>query len=370
MGMRRYVKQILNFAAVGFCAALSSAAQAGERYEFFNGIRSLGMGGAAVAVVNDETALISNPAALGKLRDYFITVVDPELSIGAETQAVIGSDITAFMDPQDTLAKINAAPKRRLHQRAQLFPSIVVPNFGFGLFAKYETNAYLNDAATAFNFEYTNDLAAVFGFNLRFFDGRLKIGVNARGVNRTQVMRDDILPNATGLTIDNLAKEGFGVASDAGIIMTAPWKLLPTLAVVYRDVGTTHYTMNKGFMHTTTERPDATPPTLDAAIAIFPILANKTRMTFTVEMRDIMKRLEPEPTFVDDPIRRTHGGIEFNFSDTFFLRGGMNQNYWTAGMELAVFNSQIQIASYGEEVGTEAVKKEDRRYVGKFAWRF
>jgi hypothetical protein len=44
-------------------------AVAAERYEFYNGIRGLGMGGAQVAVVNDETSLMINPAGLGKLRD-------------------------------------------------------------------------------------------------------------------------------------------------------------------------------------------------------------------------------------------------------------------------------------------------------------
>ncbi len=50
-----------------------------ERYETYNGVRMLGMGGAGVATVNDETALLVNPAALGKLRDVFVTIVDPEV---------------------------------------------------------------------------------------------------------------------------------------------------------------------------------------------------------------------------------------------------------------------------------------------------
>lgn len=48
----------------------------------------------------------------------------------------------------------------------------------------------------------------------------------------------------------------------------------------------------------------------------------------------------------------------------------MNQGYWTAGAEMSMFKYQLQIAAYGEEVGTRDVKKEDRRYVGKFSWRF
>ena len=44
-----------------------------ERREFYNGVRGLGMGGASVGVVNDETALLLNPAGMGKLRNAFVT---------------------------------------------------------------------------------------------------------------------------------------------------------------------------------------------------------------------------------------------------------------------------------------------------------
>ena len=62
------------------------------------------------------------------------------------------------------------------------------------------------------------------------------------------------------------------------------------------------------------------------------------------------------------------------------MRAGYNQGYWTAGFEMDVGNSQLQIASYGEEIGdlplisaspaTTYTKIEDRRYVAKFAYRF
>lgn len=48
----------------------------------------------------------------------------------------------------------------------------------------------------------------------------------------------------------------------------------------------------------------------------------------------------------------------------------MNQRYWTAGLEMALKNYQIQLATYGEEIGTATTHREDRRYVAKFAFRF
>ncbi len=365
-----YGKGLHIFRSAATVAVLLSsiAAYSDERFEFYNGIRGLGMGGAAVAVVNDETALISNPAALGKLRNYFLTIADPELDIGADTEAVVGAGLTTFKDPQTTLAKIKLAPKRRLYERAQIFPSIVVPNFGAGLFIKYEASAFIDSTTGFYNYNYTNDTAAVLGFNFRMFDGIVKLGINARGVNHATVRKNDLPTTSTTLSLNTIGKEGFGVASDAGLLISLPITFLPTIGVVYRDIGNTKYTINNGMFLNTTQRPDATPATLDAGFAIFPIIGKNSRMAITGELKDIM--VAAEPAAQDVIARRIHAGLEFNFGDVFFVRGGMNQRYFTAGVELSMYAYQFQLATYGEDVGTKATPLEDRRYVAKFAWRF
>jgi hypothetical protein len=366
---------------LSFIFILSTAsASARERFEFYNGVRALGMGGAAIAAVNDETALLLNPAALGRLRNYFVTVADPEVSVGENTQRIIDLDITQFMDPQKVLDSLNQFQRYRFHQRAQLFPSFVVTNFGIGLFMKYSTDAYLTENLLpydTYNLFYRNDFAGVLGFNFRLFDGRVKLGFNARAVNRIEVNSTDLPANSTGLSLDGtpgLAREGFGIASDIGLILTAPVMYLPTLAFVYRDAGTTSYTMNDGMFMNTADRPNRTPATLDAGFSITPLVGKRSRMVITADLVDVLKAVEgpntPNPDLTDDVKRRLHYGFELNFSDIFFLRGGMNQGYWTGGMELAAEQFQLQFAAYGEEVGTSEVPKEDRRYVAKFSWRF
>ena len=81
--------KILSFLQI-FCFLTASfievkLVQARERYEFYNGVRQEGMGGASIGVVNDETSLMSNPANLGKLRDSYLTLVDPELTVSGNT---------------------------------------------------------------------------------------------------------------------------------------------------------------------------------------------------------------------------------------------------------------------------------------------
>ena len=70
------------------------------------------------------------------------------------------------------------------------------------------------------------------------------------------------------------------------------------------------------------------------------------------------------------PTRDYHAGVEFNFYDMLFLRGGYNQGYWTGGLEFAISTYEIQFTSYGEEVGTKGALQEDRRYMGSFSLRF
>ncbi len=346
-------------------ASANALAATGERYEFYNGIRQMGMGGATVATVNDETALLANPAALGKLRDYFITLVDPELEVGVDTQKIIGYDILAAGNPQKVLDKANLHPDLHLHSRGQVFPSVVVPNFGVGLFFKQTVDSEVDSAANVFKYNYTSDAALVFGFNFRFWNGIVKIGTNVRMDNHTIVRNNAIDPTSTTLTLATLADSGLGVANDSGIILAAPIAWIPTLAAVYHDTGNTAYNMREGMFLKTTNRPAATPATLDAAIAIHPILGNRFRSTWTAEYQDALN-VDKEK----DYMRRVHAGVEVNFADALFLRGGMNQRYWTAGLELSMMNYQFQAASYGEDIGPDLTPREDRRYEVKFAFRF
>jgi len=241
----------------------------------------------------------------------------------------------------------------------------VVPNFGVGVFAKYQISGRVDETNTNFELDYTNDYAVVTGFNFRLFDGVIKLGFNARAINRVEIHRTDISAASTGLTVNNLASEGVGVALDVGLALSAPVAWLPTLAGVWRDAGNTTYSLKEGMFTSAITIPTHTPQTVDVALALYPIIGKRVRSTFTIEYRDVLTASDE-----DDHMRRTHAGYEVNFADAFFVRAGMNQRYWTAGLEFAALNFQLQVATYGEEVGVANATVEDRRYVGKFAIRF
>ena len=348
-----------------FCLSfgLSSAAQ--EVQSFFVGARSLGMGGAKLGAANDETSLLANPAGLGKLRDYFGTILDPEVDISSNYSAInLAYPITTFDDPVTLSNALAKSPNTYYHFREQLFPSFVVRNFGIGLYYREVLDMIMNPAGTSVNMFYQKDEAFILGYNLRFFDGRIKLGFTGKAIDRVEVNNPAIAyPGAFNLQA--IATEGLGVGGDIGLNLTAPWSLLPTLSVVARDVGSTQFTAGKNIQMTTTGTPNVVTADYDAAFSIFPITGKRTRSTLTVEAQSIIASQTAK-----DPYRYYHAGWELNYADTLFLRAGMNGHWWTGGLEISTQNFQFQATSYGEDVGQGTSITEDRRYVAKIAFRF
>ena len=354
------------FAFFAFEVSLvSSSAQAGEIYQYYTGVRTLGMGGSYTATVNDETAVLTNPAGLGKIRDVTWTLADPEVAGSyTDTELATGANSSKVFDVQGLLDVLNQNKGTHWNAKGQVFPSLVAPNFGIGLHAKYSYDGEVNTAGTLYQFDYTGDYAAAMGYCFRFFGGIIKLGTSVRAVDRVEAHKS--LPaTSTNLKLTALASEGLGVATDVGLILTAPIALLPSLAVVVRDAGNTSYGLSSGMIMATTSRPADSIQKIDAGLSVSPIISNHNRMTLTGEMHDVMNVNKEQ-----DPIRRVHAGLEFNIHDFLFIRGGMNQRYWTAGLELSSVRFQLQAATYGEDVGPDLAPKEDRRFVGKFAIRF
>jgi len=354
----------------GFLFTSYSYAQ--ERIEFYNGVRGLGMGDASIATVNDETALALNPAALGKLRDFYGTIFDPEIELGQKAMSLYNA--SSYSQPftlSNVAPSVIAVPGDFFHSRGQVFPSFVAKNFGIGILQKYNLNLEADATGATLNTFYRDDMAILLGYNFRFWDGRIKLGFTGKIVSRIEI--SDPALAATGpldlptLGTNGIAKEGVGIGGDVGLILAAPWATIPTLSMVVRDVGNTSYTSSPGTrLSTSTVRPDMSTQDLDVGIAMFPIHRNNVRSVWTIEYRNVLTASSET-----DKAKLIHAGMEFNFGDVFFLRAGYNQRYVTGGFELSSERFQFQLATYGEEIGSSATTtREDRRYVLKMGFRF
>lgn len=343
---------------------VSLQVEAREVREFYQGARAAGMGGAGIAVVNDETALLVNPAGLGKLRDVYGTILDPEFE-GSDNWSELyrSNPFTNLFSPDKVSPALQDNLTTPYHAKATLFPSFVVQNFGIGILGRYTLDARVDETGTEQETFYQDDLAILLGFNLRLWGGRIKLGVTGKFLSRIEV--DQTLPVTGPLDVDSNATEGAAIGADVGLILTAPWVWLPTLAVVVHDVGGTKFNAGAGLRKSTLGRPNQILQDYDVALALFPIHSNDSRSSFTVEYQKLQ-----EAQLASDKMRYAHVGYEYNYGDVLFLRAGMNQRYWTAGAEIASENTQLQFAYYGEDVGSDGKSEEQRRWVMKFVFRY
>lgn len=355
---------------VVFVAVQAAEAQFNERREFYKGLRYQAMGGASVAVANDETALVTNPAGLGRLRDVYGTIVDPELELN--TNAITAYNSKAYTEPF-TISKVTQTmvtrPGDYFSSRGQIMPSFVAKNFGIAILKKYDLQVQATSATDADIF-YRDDLALLLGYNLRLFDGRIKIGVTGKLISRVEVDATAINPTTQDMSLSGLAasgqgKAGTGFGFDTGILLAAPWTWLPTIGAVYRDVGGTSYTQSTMKRLEGAGTPNQTTGDIDVGLSLFPIHANRWRSTVSFEYRGLLTASSE-----NDKAKLMHAGWELNYADLLFLRAGYHQRYWTAGFELASERFQFQVSSYGEEIGTSSNPKEDRRWAVKMSYRF
>ncbi len=365
----KWTLRILTF----FCiqvSALQAWPQLGEKFDFYSGARSLGMGDAAIAVVNDETSLVLNPAGLGKLRNFYGTIFDPELELSYNAYGFSSaSPISAPTNIEGVKASLVQQPGSYYYAKGQIFPSFVARNFGIGLLVKQMLAATADEEGSLTAVQ-QDDMALLMGVNFRFFDGRIKLGVTGKVISRVEVNElaldpADDLTNA-GLAETGQLREGVGVGYDVGLNLAAPWMMIPTLSIVARDLGGTTFDKSSGLRGPETDqRPLDLKQDVDVAVALFPIHNNYIRSAWTLEYRNVLTNQDDT-----NKTRYMHGGVEVNLADRFFLRAGYNQGYWTAGFESAHENFQFMLATYGEEVGVGDERKEDRRYVGKVGFRF
>ncbi len=336
-----------------------------EWFEFYNNARSLGMGGASVAITSDETSLYRNPANLGSIRDFYGTLIDPELEASSSfVNEVTGKSTAKAFDIPEIMTVLTPNPNTYYHARAQVTPSVMTRNFGVGLIYKNEVSAEMNSAATQLDLKSQSDVGAVVGASLRLFDGRIKIGGTAKMINRIEVINPAV-PVAGPTDLGTIGSEGTAFGFDGGLLIQAPWTYIPTLGVVVRDIGATKFDKQDGLRLKAKSRPATVPQSVDAAIGIFPIHGNQLRSVWTLEYSDLTNSRNDT-----DTAKRIHAGIELNVRDLFFLRAGYNQRYWTAGFEFASEKLQWQVSSYGEEIGTQQSPREDRRFVTKLSLRF
>lgn len=350
--------------------------------------RALGMGNAFSTMADDYATLFYNPAGLARLREGNLNLAVTAGLDGKVQQFY--EDINKNLDTNTSAADLATliAANYGNHYYTRLTPVSAVyarPNWGFAIIpADLSVSLGIHQQVgpsievTAFN-----DTTLAFGFAKsvkNIGQDKLSFGMTVKPIWRAyyaQLVPAPQLATDKEIVRADLAQEGATVDGDIGALWTpAPAEkgffsffkyAKPTLGLVVRNVADYGFTIKTRYINELEQAPPNLERRVDAGtmFELPSFWVFRPRLTF--DERDIGAR---NFTFK----KGSHAGFELGWKVRSWLHGGyrvgLNQGYWTAGVSLGLGVFLLDVATWGEEVGTSAAPEENRRYMARASLDF
>lgn len=334
--------------------------------------REKSMGGRHVALADDSTVLLSNPAGLANLSpsysvaDLGLQAVGPVFDIAD----LIASGNTSTAGITDFLAKNDYKLYAGIDLSGPLACGFTGNGLGFGLFNG--TKAILNAASiNSISIDVSENLllsgAYAFGFDLGS-GHELSAGVGAKGFVMGSVSPTMGIAEALGVLSDPgslLSSSAFDLTTGVGIDLGLRWNWNEVWAagLVYRDAYSpamvTEYSSLTGFVDDSASAKLGStyatlPSSLDAGFSWTPELGVFSRvidgLVLALDYRDILDLFAAVPR---NPILNVGLGLETRILDIVRFRAGIADALLSAGMgfDLSVFT--VNLAVFGAELGID-----------------
>ena len=337
-------------------------------------IRPLGLGGAFLALSDDQYALLYNPAGITQRTSALIALQTnasiPHDLAGYALDAYTGDPTSLTVESLFDYFTNNFINKTSLFYAAPLNLTLIAPpmgyfNVGLGIYTGVTRSKTFIDSniIPTMTLDINMDSAVI--VPLAYDMGEtMTVGLSLKGINRNKLSESKSLLElvtetgevSLGPLNDALAGLGFGV--DAGLLYHLNTQF--TFGATFQDIYTKIYYSNyihPGYPYTTT---DITP----AIVEIIPFRINLgisyafnneelpmgDNMLLVFQYDDLMGSLEEYNPGLAFRWKNIHAGLELAW-DFAALRIGLNQGYPTIGVGIHLSIFSIDYAYYGEEYG-------------------
>ncbi|MBI3992105.1 MAG: hypothetical protein HY342_02435 [Candidatus Lambdaproteobacteria bacterium] len=378
------------------CALTSSAAQGRELRRSMPFIRPSLMGDAYVAVADEASAILYNPAALAGLPNKSVSAFVPQLTIDDQL-------LDAILDPQSLQDKYSGLDENSLRDLTGTtvnsnfniaMPFVALPNsgmaFGFGLDLGTSLEVLDNPIGPNLDLEFYFDRVLLFTMAARVNE-QLDIGITPKLVNRSGIHKilrfGELFASSATLSFDNdptFKDLSNGVSfTTVGLDVGLVWRLpawpewhpriaFSALNLGGVDEGRGFRGMEFGQRPIAEDPPEAgeLPQINTLGFAVSPI-HNGIRYTVALDIVDVTRTLLPG----DDLLLRSRLGLEIGIgvrkdgTALFSLLGGYNAGHSSLGILSRVWIFEVGLGSYTVERGEKSGDNPDNRNVLVFGFR-
>jgi hypothetical protein len=357
---RKIIFMIFSLALVAFASAPREAHAVGELRDMFRGARATAMGGAFVAVADDEEAIFMNPAGMAGTKKTQIQFANVDIEGSTDIYTNLQKDANAFK--KISIDSVNVLMGQNIYGHAQITPSFLTHNFGMAALVDDQIALRARNQALPqieLGYQFTNGFQFAYGQSVlgkKQTLNDLRLGIGGKIMWRRggyDVLSVPQLLNLNQNTLHDIAGsygQGYGV--DLGMQYIRTLNRFSTLqfGLAETDIGDTSF----GSEADPQKNSLALGTAYIAKLGLF-------RGTVALDFRHL--------TEDTDWKKKSHVGFELA-GPMLAIYGGLNQMYLTYGVSVDFWLMKFSVVSYAEETDSLVFQDPERRYLVHMSFKF
>ncbi len=327
----------------------------GSRFET---VRGAAVSDALFAFVDDGTALLYNPAGLGKVRGNRIEPLHAQIHGNFGYFSMLDRNFLSKGSLSAWTPLLAAKPGTQTSAGYSVFPNFVFKGIGIGLLYQNSVIARSSEDGQSVSYSSRNELVPTLGFSLRFASGVARLGYSLQWVNAGIGSGSVPVGSAATASYREGLSAGSGFSHNAALALTIPASYLPSLNIVARNIGGLRYTSSSTLLplaNNSTSVPGDESMSFDVGLSLEPKLGAGATGSLAFTYRDVTR------TSSSDLLTRFAMGGEYVFRQLFAFRAGYSAGFATFGAAILSRRGELSLAWYNQFTGTEIPGPGERR---------